>query len=69
MNGVKLLELALAVAPLMPSEGAAPKAPWEWRLARQRWLEALAALNLDEGQARDLSARQRTLREMPETFS
>lgn len=69
MNGIKLLELALSVAPLMPSATAAPKACREWRLARLRWLEALEELNMREDECRDLASRQIVLHDMPETMS
>lgn len=63
MNAIPLLELALAMAPLMPSAVAAPHASLEWRLARAQWLAALRELNLTEEKARDLSSRRRLLEE------
>lgn len=47
--------LAYALAPLMPSEAAAPHASLEWQLAREYWLRLLAERGETEAQCRQLS--------------
>lgn len=61
MNGVALCDLIVALAPLMPSEEASPRASIEWRLARAAWLRGIAELRLTEETVRDLAGRRRAL--------
>lgn len=58
MNGVKLLDLAVAVAPLMPSAEAQSHASMEWQAARKAWIAALHELSLSEEKARDLAGKR-----------
>lgn len=61
MNGIKLLELAVALAPLVQSATADQHACREWRLCREAWLAALEELNLSEDTVRDLASRRLSL--------
>ena len=47
--------LAYALAPLMPSEAAAPHASLEWQMAREYWLRLLAERGESEALCRQLS--------------
>jgi hypothetical protein len=58
MNGVRLLDLAVAVSPMMPSATAIPHAGLEWKAARIAWIAALNELGLTEEKARDLASRR-----------
>lgn len=59
--GAALMQLAVALAPLMPSAAAAPHAALEWRRAREAWVAALQTLEITEGQAA-VAARERERR-------
>lgn len=67
MNAVKLLELTVAVAPLMPSEAAIGHASVEWRLARAAWLAAISELGagFSEEQVRAMASRRLALGDGP----
>ena len=65
MNGIKLADLAIGIASLMPSEAAAPHACREWRHAREVWLAALSELGLSEDDARRLGSRLIAVSEKP----
>lgn len=47
--------LCYALAPLMPSEIAAPHASLEWQMAREYWLRLLAERGESEARCRQLS--------------
>ena len=57
MNGVALFDLVSALAPLMPSEAAAPHASLEWRHARKQWLAAINELRMSEETIREMAGR------------
>jgi hypothetical protein len=63
LNAVKLMELAIAVAPLMPSEAAIGHASVEWRLARLAWLSAIEELGagFSEERVREMAGRRLAL--------
>jgi len=48
--------LAYALAPLMPSETAAPHAALEWQMAREYWLRLLAERGESEAACRERSS-------------
>lgn len=58
--------LAYALAPLMPSEAAAPHASLEWQMAREYWLRLLAERGVTEAQCRQLyrDAMVKTIKEV-----
>ena len=56
MNAIALLDLALACAPIMPTEAASRASP-EWRHFRIQWLAALKGLRLSEDRAREMASR------------
>lgn len=60
MNAIALLDLALACAPLMPTEDAS-RASKEWRHFRVQWLAALKELKLSEDRAREMASRLMSL--------